>query len=47
LTGGCGILWSFAAFFLIYDKPGQHPRVSVKEKQYLLSTQEQDSSKVN
>nr|CAH0105935.1 unnamed protein product [Daphnia galeata] len=44
-TGGCGILWSVAAFFLIYDKPGQHPRVSVKEKQYLLSTQEQDSSK--
>ncbi|EFX89865.1 hypothetical protein DAPPUDRAFT_309475 [Daphnia pulex] len=44
-AGGCGILWGLAAIFIIYDKPGQHPRVSIKEKQYLLSTQVESSSK--
>jgi hypothetical protein len=46
LTGAIGILWGLAAIFMVYDKPGQHPRVSVKEKQYLLSTQVEGSSKV-
>uniref|UniRef100_A0A0P5XE04 Sialin n=1 Tax=Daphnia magna TaxID=35525 RepID=A0A0P5XE04_9CRUS len=43
--GICGISWSVVALFLIYDTPGRHPRVSVEEKQYLVSTQVQSLSK--
>ncbi len=25
-TGGCGVLWSIAWYFLVFDTPAQHPR---------------------
>jgi hypothetical protein len=39
-----GLILSILAFFLIYDTPLVHPRISTEEKQYLLSSQK--SSKV-
>ena len=27
----CAILW----FFLIYDSPAQHPRITIEEKEYI------------
>lgn len=36
-TGTLGLLWSVLAFFLMTDSPSKHPRISVEEKQYLLS----------
>ncbi|EFA03944.1 gustatory receptor Gr82 isoform X1 [Tribolium castaneum] len=35
VTGGMGVLWSVMWFYLIYDSPGQHPRISAKEKEIL------------
>lgn len=32
VTGGIGLLWSVAWFFLVFDSPAQHPRISLEEK---------------
>lgn len=35
LAGGATFLWSMAWFYLIYDSPQQHPRISVHERHLL------------
>ncbi|KAF2893497.1 hypothetical protein ILUMI_12679 [Ignelater luminosus] len=32
VTGGIGLVWSIAWFFLVYDSPAQHPRISPEER---------------
>lgn len=32
VTGAIGIVWSVAWFFLVFDSPAQHPRISIEEK---------------
>ncbi|XP_047107340.1 sialin [Schistocerca piceifrons] len=34
-TGLVGTVWSIAWFFLIYDSPAQHPRISYEEREYI------------
>ncbi len=34
-TGSCGLFWSVFWFFLVYDSPDQHPRISVEEREYI------------
>lgn len=34
--GGVGVLWSIAWYFLAYDTPVQHPRISQQERNYIL-----------
>ena len=29
------MIWSIMWFFLVYDSPSQHPRISVEEKMYI------------
>jgi len=29
------VIWSIMWFFLVYDTPSQHPRISVEEKMYI------------
>lgn len=31
-TGGIGLVWSIAWFFLVFDSPAQHPRITNEEK---------------
>jgi ACS family sodium-dependent inorganic phosphate cotransporter len=35
VTGTLGLLWALAWFYLVYDSPGQHPRISIVEKEKL------------
>uniref|UniRef100_A0A146KJP9 Sialin n=2 Tax=Lygus hesperus TaxID=30085 RepID=A0A146KJP9_LYGHE len=35
VTGILGLLWTLAWYFLVFDSPGQHPRITKKEKDYL------------
>lgn len=35
VTGGIGVLWSVMWFYLVYDSPSQHPRISCEEKEIL------------
>lgn len=35
--GGIGLLWSIAWFFLVFDRPDTHPRISQEEKNYVLN----------
>lgn len=44
-TGIGGALWTVLGFFLIYDNPILHPRMSVDEKQYLHNYQLSSKSK--
>lgn len=32
VTGGIGLVWSVAWFFLVYDSPAQHPRITQEER---------------
>lgn len=36
-TGVIGLLWSIAWFFLIFDSPADHPRITAEERIYLES----------
>jgi ACS family sodium-dependent inorganic phosphate cotransporter len=38
ITGSMSLFWSLIWFYLIYDSPQQHPRISHKEKQLLENT---------
>uniref|UniRef100_A0A646QF35 VGT2 n=1 Tax=Hemiscolopendra marginata TaxID=943146 RepID=A0A646QF35_9MYRI len=38
VTGSFGIVWLIMSIFLIYSNPESHPRISQKEKAYLLAT---------
>jgi len=35
IAGAMGVIWSIMWFFLVYDTPSQHPRISDKEKNYI------------
>lgn len=35
VTGVIGIIWSAAWFWLVFDSPSQHPRISVEEQRYI------------
>lgn len=37
LAGTFGLIWLPVAFFVLHDTPEAHPRISVEEKQYLLT----------
>lgn len=45
-TGIIGILWSVAWFYLIYDSPETHPRISQEERQEIEFRIAQDSKGV-
>jgi len=34
-AGAVGIAWAVAWFFLIYNSPAAHPRISVEEREYI------------
>ncbi|XP_069705479.1 putative inorganic phosphate cotransporter isoform X2 [Periplaneta americana] len=36
VTGGIGVVWFIAWWVFVYDSPAQHPRISEKEKKYIL-----------
>lgn len=42
-TGIIGVMWSVAWFAVVYDSPGEHPRISETERNYLLKALPQDS----
>lgn len=35
VTGGIGLVWSVAWFFLIFDSPAQHPRIDPLEREQI------------
>lgn len=35
ITSLCGVIWSVLWYNLVYDSPQQHPRISLKEKEYI------------
>jgi ACS family sodium-dependent inorganic phosphate cotransporter len=37
VTGVIGVIWFIAWWLLVYDSPAQHPRISEKEKTYILN----------
>jgi len=37
VTGVVGVIWFIAWWLLVYDSPSQHPRISEKEKNYILN----------
>lgn len=38
VTGVVGLIWSIAWFFLVFDSPAQHPRISAEERRYIESS---------
>lgn len=32
ITGGIGLVWSICWFFVVYDSPAEHPRISAEER---------------
>ncbi|PZC72560.1 hypothetical protein B5X24_HaOG210936 [Helicoverpa armigera] len=43
-TGIIGVMWSVAWFAVVYDTPGQHPRISETERNYLMKALPQDNN---
>lgn len=37
-SGAVGIVWTVVWMMLTYDKPANHPRISIKEKEYIQSS---------
>jgi ACS family sodium-dependent inorganic phosphate cotransporter len=37
VTGVVGLVWSVAWFFVVFDSPAQHPRISQEERLYIES----------
>ena len=35
IAGAMGVIWSIMWFFLVYDTPSRHPRISDEEKNYI------------
>lgn len=35
VTGGISLVWSIAWFFVVFDSPAQHPRISVEERRFI------------
>ena len=44
-TGGLGIVWVAACIIFIFDSPNEHPRISEKEKKYIVYSLEGNLSK--
>lgn len=38
VTGVVGLVWSITWFFLVFDSPAQHPRISEEERRYIESS---------
>ena len=38
IPGAIGIIWFIGWFFLVYDNPTVHPRISEEEKRYILAS---------
>lgn len=38
LTGALSVLWCISWFYLVYDTPDQHPRISAEEREYINSS---------
>ncbi|KAJ7383070.1 hypothetical protein OS493_030957 [Desmophyllum pertusum] len=38
LAGAVGVVWTIVWMMLTYDKPANHPRISIKEKEYIQSS---------
>ncbi|KAJ3634274.1 hypothetical protein MTP99_011169 [Tenebrio molitor] len=38
VTGGVTLMWGLAWFYFVYDSPGQHPRMSQKEREEIKKT---------
>jgi len=34
-AGAVGVIWAIMWFFLVYDSPAQHPRISAEEREYI------------
>jgi ACS family sodium-dependent inorganic phosphate cotransporter len=37
VTGVVGLAWSVVWFFVVFDSPAQHPRISQEERRYIES----------
>jgi len=35
IVGAIGVIWSILWFFLVYNSPATHPRISAEERQYI------------
>jgi len=35
VTGVVGVIWSIMWFFLVYNSPAEHPRISAEERDYI------------
>jgi len=35
IAGVVGVIWAIMWFFLVYDSPAQHPRISAEEREYI------------
>ncbi|XP_046588887.1 sialin isoform X2 [Neodiprion lecontei] len=35
VTGGISLIWSIVWFFVVYDSPAQHPRISAEERRFI------------
>jgi ACS family sodium-dependent inorganic phosphate cotransporter len=35
VTGVVGLVWSIVWFFVVFDSPAQHPRISQEERRYI------------
>ena len=46
-AGGCGLLWLLVGSFFVFNNPMTHPRISVEEKQYFLSSPSSSKTKVD
>lgn len=44
LSGGLGCVFSLLWFVLVYDDPDSHPWIGISEKEYILSTLDQQVS---
>ena len=40
VTGGTTLVWIFFWFYLVYDTPAMHPRISKEEQEYIESSLE-------
>lgn len=47
VCGVIGTVWFIAWYFLVFDSPQQHPRISQKEKDYILDSLGKSVSKKN
>ncbi|KAF2878881.1 hypothetical protein ILUMI_27289, partial [Ignelater luminosus] len=45
VSGVLGTLWYVAWYFLVFDSPSEHPRISQSEKEYILNSLGQSVSK--